>query len=445
MIAYLKKLTIRNIVSPYGLAAISYCIFLFAWLFPPDLYTQYVGEPDLMFLDPLTLVFYTACVGAFLIGVWITRPWQVVDHRESPNGISARMPLVYLLGLLLPTILACAVYMVLVGTKLNSVVLLASQQGQALKTEMQTANLASSWAAFLVILTTILWWALFRAQQFKFTGISTIVFYAVFSTGVLVVIITCVVRVDRTNLMPLIAGLFVIYLYCKTRGRNVSVRKLLFAGSVSAFSLIGGFLVLSFLRGALVLRLLLISLMGYTIVSYNRLAALLGGIMHYAYEGRGVYLAYILTQDETAEVIRTHLGWPNSLDLWRSEFASTFSAGLNPAFIWSGAFGYLYSDVGWWTLLYLFFVGVLAGCLWRRFTSGEVAGLVLYPWMSFCILFWIGNNCLLDGRTFRLIEMVFVLSIYDWIFLRRRGAPQEIAVGFRSKDQLTLGGHPGGL
>src|SRR5579875_2801428 len=58
-------------VAPWRLAMYSYLIFLLALIFPPGLYTRYIHEPDLMFMDPLLFLFYSACVLAFLAGLKI--------------------------------------------------------------------------------------------------------------------------------------------------------------------------------------------------------------------------------------------------------------------------------------------------------------------------------------------------------------------------------------
>src|SRR5436305_8555481 len=97
MIAFLKRVTIGNIVSPYGLAMMSYLLFLFAWLFPPGLYTWYIGEPDLMFLDPKTFVYFSSCVAAFLMGVRFTGLWDVKRRDPSIPAISNEFPLLYLI------------------------------------------------------------------------------------------------------------------------------------------------------------------------------------------------------------------------------------------------------------------------------------------------------------------------------------------------------------
>src|SRR4051794_38417753 len=59
---------LNNAVSPFGLAFLSYAFFLFSCLIPPSIYQRYMMEPDFMFLDPATILFYTLSVASFLIG-----------------------------------------------------------------------------------------------------------------------------------------------------------------------------------------------------------------------------------------------------------------------------------------------------------------------------------------------------------------------------------------
>ncbi len=72
MIGYLRRLILRNLISPYGLAMASSCLFLFAWVFPPGIYTRYILEPDLLHYNVAVLVFFAICVAAFLCGVRLT-------------------------------------------------------------------------------------------------------------------------------------------------------------------------------------------------------------------------------------------------------------------------------------------------------------------------------------------------------------------------------------
>jgi hypothetical protein len=440
MIAFFKRLAIRNIASPYGLATLSFCLFLFAWLFPPGLYTEYVREPDLMFLNPVTLAFYSVCVAAFSLGVRFSRFLRLSASRSGATHVSAGHPFVYLTGPLFLAACFCSMYLILLGGKLNFVALLASQHGDAIKTANEMGKESQGrWDESLPLLTAVLWWSLFRARQLQLRGTSKKLFYLIFFSSMGVGILTCVATVDRTSLMPIIIGCFVISLFYKSRGANVRLGNMVVAGLASMAAVTGLFLFFSFLRGALAIHVLMTSLLGYTIVSYNRLTGLLIGVMHYAYEGRGVYLSrYVLEDVKLNSVFHLidRFGWPNGFNLWQSEFLSTSASGLNSTFIWSGTFGYIYSDLGWWAPLYLSLVGVLAGFLWARFITGKTVGVVLYPWVGFWILTWFATNSIFGVNFIRYIEFAVVLGFYDRAFLRKQ---HETVVNMEIPDpRLTL-------
>jgi hypothetical protein len=135
-----------------------------------------------------------------------------------------------------------------------------------------------------------------------------------------------------------------------------------------------------------------------------------------------VYLArFFIEGSKLAEIlgVQNIFGWPTPLQLFYSEFSSTEGAGLNLRFIWSGVFGYLYADIGWWALLYLFIAGLLAGRLWEGFNAGGVVSVLLYLWMAFWVVYWVGWNLLLDGRAIPIIEVAALLFLYERAFVRR--------------------------
>jgi hypothetical protein len=424
MIGYLRRLTIRNLVSPYGLALFSYAVFLFAWTFPPSVYTSYINEPDLVFLDPLTFLFYTSCVVAFLFGVRSCRYLGISTKQVPLARISTRMPIVYLAIPLLLATAFCSIYLILLGAKFNFVALLVSQQGDAIKRAASGGLLTieGKWIASLMLLTSVLWWAALRIGQIGVKGITKVLLYIFFCFALCVDVLTCIATVDRTNIMSLIAGLLIIYLYRKSRIAGVQLLSLGLSGFVGILSMAATFFLLSFLRGAAVVKLLAMGLLGYTVAPYNHMAALLQGVLRYSYEGRGVYIArYLLTDNKISNVLGLHalFNWPTTLALWESEFPSTASAGLNPAFIWSGVFGYIYSDIGWWTPLLIFSAGIAAAYLWDGFNAGRTIATLLYLWVAFWVLFWLGYNLLLDNRIVTILESGIALSLYDKAFIRR--------------------------
>jgi hypothetical protein len=440
MIKYLKKIVIQNIVSPIGLAMVSYLIFLFAWLFPPGLYTSYIHEPDLMFLDPLCLAFYTSCVVAFVLGVRASRITGGAVRKQPVAIIVVRNPFLYLGVPIFLGLVCCVIYLILLGGKLDFVALLVSQQGGAIKTAAHLVNLdIEGWSSGLFMLTGALWWSAFRANQVHFTSLAKYAFRLLFVLGVIVDLVTCVATVDRTNLMPLIAGLSVIFLFGKAYSTKIQVLKLAVIGMSSAGGVVATFFLVSFLRGAIAVRDLVMLLIGYTIVSYNRMAALLLGVMHDTYEGRGAYLFYILSQNETLNNMfhfRDRFNWPTTYGLWSGEFSTIASAGLNPGFNYYSTFGALYSDLGWMTPAYVLAIGFLSGYMWTRFRAGKTLALVLYPWCAFWILFWTGFNIIFDNRIIGFVKVVLVLTIYDKFMLRGTQEHEDTLSG--PDHRLTL-------
>ena len=117
----MRRFVLPYLLSPYGLAVVPSCVFLIAWTFPPDVYSHYIREPDLMYLNPLVLVFFIACVAAFLLGVRVIGQFDPTASTLSVPKLQLRSGS-RLLYLLVPLFLAagpCLVYMLVIGGMSN--------------------------------------------------------------------------------------------------------------------------------------------------------------------------------------------------------------------------------------------------------------------------------------------------------------------------------------
>jgi hypothetical protein len=138
--------------------------------------------------------------------------------------------------------------------------------------------------------------------------------------------------------------------------------------------------------------------------------------MHYAYQGRAVYLFPLLVRNDRINDLipmRDWFGWPDLLVQMESEFSAVLAAGLNGKYNWAGYFGYIYSDLGWWTPVYLLFLGVSTGFFWRRFCAGKTDGIIMYIWIAFSILFWVGGNWIFQEKIVRMGVAAILLAVYD--------------------------------
>lgn len=425
-----RKVGSKQIFSPYALAIMSYGLFLLAWLMPPGIYTACMGEPDLLFLDPATILFYTLCVAFFLGGVWLVdilfpTPFFVRRKVETKGS-----PTAFLLGpLAVGTALCVASTVLLLRNYPSLMLLIFSQQANEIKQDVQTRQPLGLAAMCLV---AIVWWALWRFPQLGFRGKSRRLAKVGIVLAAVAALISSALKLSRSELMPTVMGIVLIWYVEKIATRRVKVARvakyaLIFVLCVGA--LFSGF---TFARGARDAQSYGQNLLGYTVASYNRLAAMVNGRLHYPFAGHGVYLSGFLSFNASFNKvvpIAQYMDWPKFTDVWGSEFTATWQAGLDGGFIWSGAFGYIFSDFGWFAPLLLLIYGLLYGVVWRSMKRGRILGIVLYPWFAFCILFWFGTNYLFDTRIVLFFLVGLTLMLYESMMTRRRSGVLARAPG----------------
>ena len=418
-----KRHLVQNIGSPYMMALLSYTVFLLAWMFPGPVYTAFLHEPDLLCFDPLTFAYFTACLIAFLLGVYSADYFRGKPQPAAEVSIAVRDPLFYLLMPLTTATIFCGLFVKEASAHINFVALLQSQQAQVIKAAQVSGQAYTGKLLYSIpLLTGTVWWALYRSGEVRLEGIDRWVFRAVFTCAIVVGIVAFCSGADRGNQLIFIVGAIVVSLYRRFLGKGMSFGRLLITGAMSAGVVLTVFLALAYMRGISTVNSLTASFMGYSIASYNRQAALLGGQMTYTYHGTGVYLApYLLDRAKLNSIlpIAQFMGWPTFIDVWHSEFRSVAAAGLNPTYIWSGEFGYLYSDLGWGALVYLFLVGIMVGYAWSRFKAGGSIALMVYPFTTSWILLWVSSMSLFDHPLVELLEVGIVLMLWDNLWIRR--------------------------
>jgi hypothetical protein len=400
---------------------VSTVIFVAAWLTPPSFYSDVIGEKDLLFLDPASFLFFSVCAGSFVLGaalIDIFFPAQAVGALKTPSS-----PLLLLLTpLLIGTLISWKAITLLVENSPAIIDLIFAQQGYQIKENLdvhQPLGLSSVW------LLGIIWWAMWRRdrvvldRQWKRHLVTAAIAVALIS-----VLTYSTLKLARGEFMPVMIGTCVLLLL-RMRARSALRRRTMIrAGLIGMALVLVVLLTFSFARGA---DDFLAEAMAYTTASYNRLAALLSGRLQYPHAGTGVYLSSFLSYNTAFNrllPINSIFHWPSFEDVWAAEFTSTWHAGLNGFLIWSGTFGYLFSDFGWFSPAVVFVQGAICGWAWRSVLLGRVWGLVLYPWFAFCILFWCGTNFFFDTKMVVLSLVAISMGIYE----RLAGASQSLSV-----------------
>ena len=434
-----RKLVIRNFVSPYGLAMISYAFFLFACLVPPSVYSHFMMEPDLMFLDPATMLFYTLCVGSFLAGAWLVS-WlypATFVVRKFRTRIS---PTRFLLAPLTLAVAAATLTSLYLITEYPIIMLsLLTQQGEEAK-EIIAFEVNGHFAFVPLILMGITWWALWRYSELDFKGwrrrlVSFFLFLAVAS-----VIVLSIITMGRNTLMLGLGGPAILYVFSRTVRKQADFKFIFRSGIVAAIFISLLFFVFSFMRGTDSWDGQVNQLIGYTAASYNRLAAVVNGDLRYPFAGHGLYLSSVVTRSRF--LLGDVLNAPDVRDAWASEFGAVSRVGLDGRLIWSGAFGYIFAELGWFSFPFVFGYGMLYGVGWNWIKRGKVLGIVLYPCFGFCALFWVGSNYLLEAPTEILSIVAIILTGYELVFVRAASASSLLHQRIVEDADSTIVLHP---
>ena len=427
-----RHLVLNNIVSPYGLAMMSYTLFLLSCMIPPSAYWRYMAEPDLMFLDPLTIWFYTSCVATFVAGVWfIGRLLPSVSFAERSYTIAQPSAL-----FLLPPLVACLVFSMLSSVlllKSNPLIipLLLAQQASELggngSVGLDTSGSMSYSVSFL---TGIIWWALWRYYQLGVRAKGRRIVKVMLVVALLAAFVSSSLLVSRHALIVAITGLAILHVLRKMFLRQLSVKLI---AKIGLILLIGGglfFFLVSLLKGNVDWEGQIDTLVGYTAASYNRLAALLHGELHYEYPGRGIYFSSFLSFNHAFNRMLPYgriMGIPAFFDWWGSAFSSVGRAGLNPNLIFCGTFGEIYLETGWLAPVFMFGYGLLYGLIWFWMKEGRMVGVLLYPYFAYCIIFWFTGNGLFDQDIVAIFIDAVILSAYEFLIRNRGDSPLAVS------------------
>lgn len=384
-------------------------------------------EPDLMFLDPATILFYTLCVAAFWAGLWFFEklfpPGLLVERKAETRIYSAT---VLLIPLGVGVVLSVLSSVLLVKNNPLLVVMLLAQQGGDLRgldgSGIEFEGTLRSSGLFLI---GIVWWALWRYYQSEFQGSGRRAVKVGLLVAVVTVFISSSLTVSRGPFVVAISGMTIFYLYRKVVTGQVSWT---LVGKTLCALAIGGaffFVMVSWLRGSVAGNSQASAVLGYTIASYNRMAALLSGALHYQFSGKGIYLSNFVVFNNSFNRILPFgklVDAPDYFDWWMSEFSSVGRAGLDASMIYSGTFGDIFIELGWFAPLYVFGYGLLYGFTWRQMREGRLVGILLYPYLAHIVLFWFGTNSVFEAITAALVADVIILGVYESLFVSQRSA-----------------------
>jgi len=377
-----------------------------------------------MFLDPATILFYTLCVGAFAAGVYLVG-WVYPSCYVDRKFETRIPPTLFLLAPLILAVTAAALTGFYLIEHYPIIMLsLLAQQGQDVK-DTVAFEVSGHLALIPLVLIGVTWWAFGNYSYLGFQGWRKRLVTFSLVVAVISVVAFSTLTLNRSLLMLAVCGLAILYVIPRTAHKQIGLGFVFRSGVTIAVCIFLLFLGFSFLRGTASWDDQVYAFLGYTVASYNRLAAVVNGDLHYPFAGRGIYLSGFVAHSHILP-FSSLMNSPDPLDVWTSEFDAVSRAGLDSRLIWSGAFGYIFSDLGWFSVPFVFGYGMLYGVVWNWMKQGKVLGIVLYPCFGFCTLFWIGSNYLLDQPLEVLSVVAIVLSIYEFLLVKRPGKSMRL-------------------
>jgi len=434
-----RDLVIRNIASPYGVTGAALLLFLVAITFPPSLYNAYIQEPDLMFFDPASILFFFLCGVGFVSGVFLVNflfPVHGFRYERKETRISPTWFI--LLPLVAGIVLTVISIILLLRNNATILQLLFALRGEQLKT-VGGIEAEDTLVQATPALMGIVWWAIWRKDQLDIRGWRRFVVHFAVVVAVLDMMAWSVLMMTRGELMPIILGASILLLLRRFVKGKLTPPFIFKFASILAGSIIALFVVFSLLRGTLDPVSIVANIFGYTIASYNRLAAILDGRLHYPFAGRGIYISGFVSFNRTFNRlfhINQMFSWPDFNTVWQSEFGAVDAAGLNGHLILGSTFGYVYSEIGWFAPLLLFVDGLIAGWAWRSLQLGNISGIIFYPWCVCFVLLWFGTNSLFDPTAVILLLVVIFLGVYELLLVRSpakgRATMREVSLLARS-------------
>ena len=401
----------RFLISPYFLILYQFILMLIPIFFINNkTYSFYINEPDLMYLNLKVYLFIFINILSFSIA------YLSINIKPKITFFNFRLkriylsPNLYFLPLLIFFEVAVGLFIV-IFLKQNSDILPLLFIDMTLYKESFKGNFFyfSNYLLMGVLLYTI-----YQKYYFKIKGKLINLFILL---GILEILIATTLLAARYLLIPFTISLFVIMIFFK----KVDFKKFILLIIIFISLLI----LITWLRtGAGVtahsdksIDLIVKQIMGYTIASYNRLAAILGSKLHFTYENTGFYLFPALSHIPIFhKILPNFFGVDGTVDVTKQEFVDVAVASLNENYIWATLYGYIASTLGWASVVYFYLLGLLYGILWKQFKNQKIFGIIIYPWAYACLILVFSSNLLFMPTFISFIYSAIVIMFWNSLF-----------------------------
>ncbi|QTF09266.1 oligosaccharide repeat unit polymerase [Brenneria izadpanahii] len=409
----------RFFISPAFAAIVSYFIFLISLTFPPNYYSKLISEKNYIFFDPASFILVTVSLIFFFLGMLVTKKRKndrliVTEYNYHISNFKY---------IAIPVILSIIFSIMSIRLLLDKnpfiLAYLLIGDGANIKRELDLSNTMAQAAQFSICIAL---WATVNYNNVKheMNRMPKFILVILITFLSIICISNASLKMARFEIIPLLLGMMVVFI--NQRYKTVSNVKVIKYMVISFISIVALFGLFSFMRGFDSSDDVIRSIIGYTVTSYNHMAALLDGTLEYLYPGHGYYIATFLSYIPLIGDSFTYsiLGWPHPEDVRYREFMDTYEGMLNGNYIWITVFGYVWISIKILTPLFMFFYGVISQLAWNSFRLNKLFGLIFYPWLFFCIIFWLGSNILIQQPTISVFFSFVFIKFYSFLLKKRK-------------------------
>jgi hypothetical protein len=415
-----------RLLHPQTLLIVAGLLMLAFSLVPPDFYSYYVQEPDLMFGN--VLMYGLIFAGLLLVWLGMQLGVRLPRLRRWPMRT---LLVVQPLALILPPLLAAwSLLLLTMGLILHSdpaiLGLAMAGQGQQIKLALHLVG-QGSLTGSLPLAMGVSWWTLDRMLVLgdRIGRWQHRTIWALVSMLIVTLVASGLLLVARFVLMPTLFGLFLVYLRHRVLVRGASIGGLMLRAGVAALGILLLFGAMAMLRTSGSTDAVITSFLAYGPSSVNHLAALVDGRLNVD------FISDRLLWNNFAFIFE--FPFASRLFDWGSQMRGPFQesfwaiqrAGLNNDYNWFTALGEIFGGLGLLAVPYLLVLGLFLGRVWRQFERGSMVGVLLYPWLGFGVLFSFGSNFVASQFLSVLMVLALLLHVYTRIVGVRGKVPSS--------------------
>lgn len=411
----------KLLVSPYGATIFPIFLLIVAFLFPPTVYSYYVKEPNYMFLNLKMLSFGLLCTFFYYIGLFISNFKSGLRFNFSMLKKIRVSNFTYIGMIALLTIILQIIYFILLAiylfkaSGLGLFNVLFTGRGEIFKYAFRELRIPFGLGAIPIFIVGFEFWLLYKIYELKnSTLINTFMNkkYRLLKFFIILSVILCIlenmIAVNRSVLIILVMGWFVIYLYFnKDKVLPNLIKIFLF--------IIGIFVLTSIIRwgySANITDMVIEKFLGYTIADFNRMSLMIDGKLSYVDAGiPGILYIFPVFKIPLTQIIFFDL-----LELSYLSLSAVANAGLNGSYNMATLFGAIYQVIGIMTPIYFFFLGYIGSRLFQAFKKEKNFGVVLYPLFYVSVALWMADVNFFIMNFLYHFYAVIALVVYTSLF-----------------------------